>query len=350
MKKNYSLYSVNSFFKSIIIILFGISLLGSSAICLAQDSPWSPRADLNLARYQHGVCVVNGKIYAIGGEPHGNGCGSVSPATKSVEEYDPLTDTWDSTKSPMPTARESLGISSVNGKIYAIGGSRVLCDSIVNIVEEYDPVTDKWVRKEPMKVARRGLSTCVVNDTIYAVGGYDPSTDTFLKAVEAYDPITDTWTTKSYMHHGRSWFGLCVVDEKIYAMSGEGAYRSIEIYDPDTDIWEIFENEIPFEYTFASVYVDSLIYTIGGAHIESETTYPDVWSYNPRSRFWKSLTPMQREHGVEIVELNGLIYNIGGNTTWYPFTPSAMVDVYNPHNDLMVFIEKINTSFTRAGR
>ena len=63
MKKNYSLYSINSFFKSTIIILFGISLLGSSAIYLAQDSPWTPRADLKLGRY---IAVPGEEYYCAG--------------------------------------------------------------------------------------------------------------------------------------------------------------------------------------------------------------------------------------------------------------------------------------------
>jgi hypothetical protein len=58
---------------------------------------------------------VNGKIYAIGG------CTGMANVFPTVEEYDPATDTW-TKKADMPTARELLSTTAVDGKIYAIGG------------------------------------------------------------------------------------------------------------------------------------------------------------------------------------------------------------------------------------
>ena len=73
----------------------------------------------------------------------------------------------------MPTAREWLSTSVVNGKIYAIGG----CERnparawVISTVEEYDPATDTWKKKADMPTARGLLSTSVVNGKIYAIGG-----------------------------------------------------------------------------------------------------------------------------------------------------------------------------------
>jgi hypothetical protein len=55
-----------------------------------------------------------------------------------VEEYDPATDTW-TRKADMPTARDSLSTSVVNGKIYAIGGAMSGDGVSLSIIEEYDP-------------------------------------------------------------------------------------------------------------------------------------------------------------------------------------------------------------------
>ena len=64
--------------------------------------------------------ATNGKIYTIGGRPTlymGGGA-----ALTSVEEYDPLTDTWSET-TPIRVAREFMGaVQAGNGKIYVIGG------------------------------------------------------------------------------------------------------------------------------------------------------------------------------------------------------------------------------------
>jgi len=57
---------------------------------------------------------------------------------KTMEEYDPITDTW-TTKADMPTARWFFSTSALNGKIYAIGGSvRYPPHDSISTVEEYD--------------------------------------------------------------------------------------------------------------------------------------------------------------------------------------------------------------------
>jgi N-acetylneuraminic acid mutarotase len=126
------------------------------------DFTWAQKADMPTPRRALSTSSVNGKIYAIGGassEPE-------NVKLSTVEEYDPATDTW-TRKADMPTARSSFSTSVVSGKIYAIGGSR---DS-GSVVEEYDSATDTWMRKADMPTPRRWLATCAVNGKIYAIGG-----------------------------------------------------------------------------------------------------------------------------------------------------------------------------------
>jgi N-acetylneuraminic acid mutarotase len=84
------------------VVLATAGLLALASICLAQDSPWTAKADMPTPRSHLSTCVVNGKIYAIGGNPNRGGCGS--PASQKVEEYDPSTNTW-STNADMPAPR-----------------------------------------------------------------------------------------------------------------------------------------------------------------------------------------------------------------------------------------------------
>jgi len=79
-------------------------------------------------------------------------------------------DTW-TTKADMPTARWGLSTSVVNGKIYAIGGQYETYFSAFSTVEVYDPATDTWSRAASMPTERVGLATSVVNGRIYAIGG-----------------------------------------------------------------------------------------------------------------------------------------------------------------------------------
>jgi len=147
---------------------------------------------------------VNGKIYAIGG-----GLGGPGPSVSTVEEYDPVTDTW-TEKADMPTAREGVSTSVVNGIIYAIGGTPA-----GNVVEAYDPATDTWTKKADMPISRVYLSTSAVNGKIYAIGGSGaPST------VDEYNPATDTWTKVPDMLTARMEFSTSAVNGYIYAIGG----------------------------------------------------------------------------------------------------------------------------------
>ena len=85
---------------------------------------WTEKADMPTVRSDFSTCVVDGKIFVIGGslrlEIHEYGDLSLS----TVEMYDPETDTWEG-KANMPTVRSNVSVSVVDGKIYAIGGSKL---------------------------------------------------------------------------------------------------------------------------------------------------------------------------------------------------------------------------------
>ena len=80
---------------------------------------------------------ANGRFYVIGGY-----CNYLRAADFVNEEYDPVSNSWQSALDYMPTARYNLGVTSgSNGKIYAIGGHTVdqvdpFIEGTVGIVEE----------------------------------------------------------------------------------------------------------------------------------------------------------------------------------------------------------------------
>ena len=94
----------------------------------------------------------------------------------------------------MPTPRGYLATAAVNGKIYAIGGLNPSFERAqgISTVEEYDPVTDTWTLKADMPTPRAVLSTSVVNGKIYAIGGEAEhltlESRAWVSTVEEYDP------------------------------------------------------------------------------------------------------------------------------------------------------------------
>ena len=308
-----------------VLLVMVVGLLGVASISWAGGYGWTTKADMPTARMVLSTSVMDGKIYAIGGMSH-----PPRAVLSTVEEYDPVTDTW-TTKASMPTgARYLLSTSAVNGKIYAIGGWSPE-NRFLSTVEEYDPVTDTWTTKADMPMARSALSTSVVNGKIYAIGGIlltgGPST------VEEYDPVTDTWTTKASMPTAaRYLLSTSAVNGKIYAIGGAPGHdlviATVEAYDPATDSWTTKADMPTARSTLSTSVVNGKIYAIGGA-LGMEEAVSTVEEYDPSTDTWTTKADMPTARMVLSTSVvNGKIYAIGGN------------DVYGTRGSLFSTVEK----------
>jgi len=276
----------------------------------AADDSWETMAEMPTARSGLGVAVVDGKIYAIGGQDRNS-------QLDINEMYNPATNSWVS-KQPMPSARSRFGIAVFENKIYVMGGVGV--SGFTDVNEVYDPVTDTWETKASMPAGGRSeLAVNAVNSKIYAIGGYFlgifwiPSNLT-----EVYDPATDTWTTKAEMPTAVYSCTSAVVDNKIYLIENG---RSVtvpclnQIYDTITDTWSIGQ-PLPTRAVDAAavattgIYAPQLIYVIGGGDL---FTYDLNQIYDPETDIWTTglamPTPRQR---LGAVAFNDTIYAIGG--------------------------------------
>jgi len=174
---------------------------------------WAEQNELPTKRWWLSTSVVDGIIYVIGGNA---GPGGGWNHLGTVEAYDPSTDTW-TRKADMPTKRSFSSTCVVDGKIYVIGGGA----PGKSAVEAYDPETDTWTRKAPMPTARYSLGTSVVGGKIYAIGGWWFSASVPLySAVEVYDPETDTWTKVVDIPVPTAGLSTSVVDGNIYVIGG----------------------------------------------------------------------------------------------------------------------------------
>ena len=197
---------------------------------------FTKKADMPTARGALSTSVVNGKIYAIGGCSIFNAAG---PSLSTVEVYNPATDEW-TKKADMPTARMGLSSGVVDGKIYAIGGQPAavwIWWNALSTVEVYDPATDKWMEKTDMPTPRTQLpcGAPVINGKIYVIGGA-PNYETSFPTVEAYNPATDKWVKKADMPTARMYFSTSSVNGRIYAIggwSGDVDLATVEEYTPE---------------------------------------------------------------------------------------------------------------------
>ena len=316
------------------------------------EGNWTLKADMPTPRFSFSTAMVDGKIYAIGGEV--DRFGDVSVAT--VEMYDPKTDTWHR-KADMPTARSYVSTSVVDGKIYAIGGTKMRKKKVfinkefrgvafnlthLSTVEMYDPVADTWTQKTDMPTPR-STSTCVMDGKIYAIGGLLRVEKLHrLKTVEVYDPATDSWRKLQDLIHVRDGLTTAVVDGNIYAMGGTGwpqipahpgpFLASVEVFDPKTHRWrEKAEMLTPKSGHTASV-INGKIYVIGGGFRGNGPFMylSTIEIYDPQTDEWAQAPEMPTgKFGHAAAVVNGKIYIFGGRGAEHE-DPLVSVEVYTP--------------------
>ena len=146
---------------------------------------WTSKSDMPTGRGLLSTSVAAGRIYAFGGFPNG----SFIPLSK-VEAYDPATDAW-AEVADLPTPRAVFSTSMVSGVIYAIGGSDKGSRNTFSgcsAVEAFNPTTNTWAKAVDMPTARARLSTTTLNGKIYAIGGGKYWPADALATVEEYTP------------------------------------------------------------------------------------------------------------------------------------------------------------------
>ncbi|MEJ2616433.1 MAG: kelch repeat-containing protein [Ignavibacteriaceae bacterium] len=121
---------------------------------------------------------------------------------------------------------------------------------VLKTVEEYDPDTDTWKQKADMHTARGWHTASVVDGKIYVIGGASDSyTDPNISSIEVYNPDTDTWTIVGEMLTVRRMFSASVVDGNIYTIGGitdgwsnkANASAKVEVFNPGINITDISE-------------------------------------------------------------------------------------------------------------
>jgi len=294
--------------------VFVFVLFALTASCIITIKParasadsWIERAPMPFAYGCFGVATVNGKIYAIGGS-------GISYPLSHNFEYDPATNSWTS-KTNMPTPRHSFGIAVWQNKIYVIGGRTN--NGLTGVNEVYDPATDTWENKTPMPTPRFYVVANSVEDKIYVIGGKPGVKSGLVKVNEVYDPATDTWETKAPMPNSDSLYDSAVVDNKIYVIG-----TLTQIYDPETDTWSLgTPPPTPAQCgavgATTGLWAPKRIYLLGGTLNHNTTDINQI--YNPEDNTWTEGTPMPHDRtGLALAVVNDTVYALGGeHREWY---------------------------------
>lgn len=207
---------------------------------------WTSLPKLPFSFFSIRGATVGGNIYVFGGVLNNN----------AVYRYDPSSGSW--TKLHDMPSMDWMGMPAVvNNKVYIIGGHN--SSGALSTVLEYDPSTDTWnASRTPMPTARYAPATAVYNNKIYVLGGNYGNNKN-----EVYDPTTNTWQSKADVPFDSAGWGVAgVINGKIYYTDSETS--NMAVYTPETDSWSSLSGlTMPRSYPTGET-VNGRLYVIGG--------------------------------------------------------------------------------------
>lgn len=152
------------------------------SLSLDGGTSWAPAAPLPNPRSHLGDAVIDGKIYAIGGQ-HGTDKDLVTQ--DSVHIWDPAyPDTW-TTAASLPRARSHISAATfvIDNRIVVAGGE-ISHGSAVSDVTAYDPLSDTWTVLTPLPAPRHsGVAGNIGEQIFYTTGNNRGTQSTTYKGV-----------------------------------------------------------------------------------------------------------------------------------------------------------------------
>jgi len=283
---------------------------------------WELASGNTVPRHESGVVASGGIIYLIGGQQ--------ADAGKSVEIYDPATDTWAAGPS-LPSARHHIQPVAVKGRIYVIGGLTPVAGVDLGqvLVLDTDDLAAGWQSGASMPTPRAGMGCAAHAGTIYCAGGESSTAGgQAVDVLEAYDTTADSWQTLAPMPRNRHQFAAQVIDGKLYAVAGrefgiQGPLAFTDVYDIASGAWSQAAPIPTPRSGFASAVLEGRLLVIGGQGPGvPDGTFVAVDEYDPARDAWRSLADLPTaRHGFGAATSNAAdgvrdrVYAISGGPT-----------------------------------
>ena len=254
------------------------------------------------------ACIFDNKIYLIGGSYSpifGNG-----EIRNFVQIFDPINHIWSMGPS-LPVASSYLACDTLNGKIYAFGGTLGTGSMTSNIVQIFDG--NSWSMGPSMPHDRFGFSSFTIDSKIYLFGGYD-SSSMVLNAVDVFDPSNNSWSSTADIPSPHAYFASAIAGKKVYLFGGyvgSKACDSVEIFNSDSNSWS-YGVPMPIPIAEGSAcFLNGKIYVTGG--INNTNVWSTLEIFDTSTNAW-TLGPSMSTSRVDLVSIayNDKIYAIDG--------------------------------------
>jgi len=180
--------------------------------------------------------------------------------------------------------------------IYVCGGrsskvldSRHYCDS----VEMFDIRRNEWIEMPPMTTKRVGAAAVEIKGKLYVLGGYRSQPDNPLASCEVFDPRTGEWSRTAPMGKARFGHAAAAVGDFIYVIGGDcmrALVSEVERYDCNKNVWEVVAR-LPRPVAGCRVLESNgMLYLVGGDTGSLPLSFSDQISVlNTADNTWSSL-------------------------------------------------------------
>ena len=221
-----------------------------------------------------GLGQVNGKLVAVGGRKRSDLQEQIE--SDEVYTYNERSKKWKQTIPPMPTARSSPGVLSLEAALVVAGGTTTSYKSFTDTVEIFKQDSSQWYTTHTLPTPCCNLSLVAIGNTCYALGGFKaPSHLNQALYASVDDLIHDAVPANQTTHSGSSdtrsaWKSLpdtptyrpatAVLAGKLFAVGGmvtSGRVydkKEIYMYSSSTNSWMYF-GDLPAPRSFNAVAV-----------------------------------------------------------------------------------------------
>ena len=244
-----------------------------------ESGQWNTGGDMNTPRFGHTMEVVDGEIFALGG--FSGAFGDQGSALAAIERYDPEADEW-TVIGTMNTGRVSFGSCVLDGKIYVVGGvtGRPSSDyeyiSSVEVIE-IDPNNNyectSSVLESQLPTPRYNLGVEVLGKKIYALGGINgpiSEATAILGIIEEYDTQNpqNGWNPVNTLPKPLCMFSSTTLNDMIICAGGlkppfSQGYINVEVYSADNELFSATNLESARVGSNSCIWQDQ-IFVIGG--------------------------------------------------------------------------------------
>ncbi|XP_044529409.1 kelch-like protein 31 [Gracilinanus agilis] len=180
--------------------------LSSIECYVPSTNQWQMKKSLEVARCCHASAVVDGKILVTGGYIN-------SAYSRSVCMYDPASDDWQD-KSILSTPRGWHCAIALSERVYVMGGSQVgprgeRVDVIP--VECYNPYTGQWSYVSPLQTGVSTAGASTLNGRIYLVGGWNEIEKKYKKCIQCFNPDLNEWIEDDELPEATVGVSCCTI-------------------------------------------------------------------------------------------------------------------------------------------